>query len=56
MKAPTCERATGGISFSGLGESRLVSILGGESGMTENVNKKVFFLPSHLLIFLRNVQ
>lgn len=40
LKPPTCEQETGGMSFSGLGDGRLVSSLGGESGMTENVNKK----------------
>lgn len=41
VKPPTSERETGGTSFSGLGDSRLVSILGGESGITENMN--IFF-------------
>lgn len=40
LKPPTCEQETGGMSLSGLGDGRLVSSLGGESGMTENVNKK----------------
>lgn len=43
VKTPTCKQERGGISFSGLGDSCLVSSLGGESGMTENVNKNLSF-------------